>query len=50
MTVEEILTELKKKAAADPAFLEKLLMEVVFQHPLGDNPVVVTEVGVGEIG
>ena len=25
MTVEEILTELKKKAAADPAFLEKLL-------------------------
>ena len=25
MTVEEILTELKKKAAADPVFLEKLL-------------------------
>ena len=45
MTVEEILTELKKKAAADPSFLEKLLKTREQSNALSEFCRISTETG-----
>ena len=45
MTVEEILTELKKKAAADPLFLEKLLRTREQPNALSEFCRISTEAG-----